>query len=86
MTKFVFRLPDALTFPLAALGLLFAWYPLHELVAHIAGAVIGFAVFALIASHAIAGGTGTKFTGAIESCLAAACANAALAKVADKLK
>jgi leader peptidase (prepilin peptidase)/N-methyltransferase len=45
----VFRLPDALTFPLAALGLLFAWYPLHELVAHIAGAVVGFAVFALIA-------------------------------------
>jgi leader peptidase (prepilin peptidase) / N-methyltransferase len=45
----VYRLPDALTFPLAALGLVLAWYPFHELAAHIEGAVIGFAVFALIA-------------------------------------
>jgi leader peptidase (prepilin peptidase) / N-methyltransferase len=45
----VFRLPDPLTYPLAVLGLLLAWYPFHELAAHIVGAVIGFAVFALIA-------------------------------------
>jgi leader peptidase (prepilin peptidase) / N-methyltransferase len=45
----VFRLPDALTLPLTAIGLLLSWYPFHDLPAHIAGAAIGFAAFALIA-------------------------------------
>jgi leader peptidase (prepilin peptidase) / N-methyltransferase len=47
---FVFRLPDLLTFPLAAAGILVAYYPLHEpILAHLAGAAIGFGAFAVIA-------------------------------------
>jgi leader peptidase (prepilin peptidase)/N-methyltransferase len=46
----VFRLPDVLTLPLAVLGLVAAWMlaPEHFL-AHVLGAIAGFAVFALVA-------------------------------------
>jgi leader peptidase (prepilin peptidase) / N-methyltransferase len=44
-----FRLPDILTFPLAAAGLLVALTVAHDLWAHLAGAAIGYCAFAAIA-------------------------------------
>jgi len=44
-----FRLPDILTFPLAAAGLLVAQVVAHDLWAHVAGAAIGYCAFAAIA-------------------------------------
>jgi len=43
-----FRLPDILTLPLAAAGLLVSLTLTHDIWAHVAGAVIGYCVFAVI--------------------------------------
>jgi leader peptidase (prepilin peptidase)/N-methyltransferase len=43
-----FRLPDLLTLPLAAAGLLISLIVLHDFWAHLAGAVIGYCAFAAI--------------------------------------
>lgn len=43
-----FRLPDLLTFPLIALGLLQAWYLSSDWRAHLIGAAVGYAAFLLI--------------------------------------